>query len=720
MPKTTVGGFLPASVRILPVLAALVGLSIGVSSRADVVVLKDSMELRGRVVHLGGNAIELHLRSGVSRHIFLRDIKKVTFDLEGQGPSLVDKDIVFRRSGAEIAGDVGYSEDGKSVVVSQPDGSQVSIPRDDVIRIIARDQARHDSGAVCDAKVRDSVKAAVASILAGTGDPAPAEERLRDLGIFAIEDVREARKKAPAGSPAVASLDRVVRSYRIKELTSDFLQEIPDFYKILDVGTADDKSKLLVEMFTLNTADAVPLAKLLILDRQEDHKVRALGVALLGQYGLNRDLIEIYNDPAGGQIQLAAAIALAKNRILVGAEALIQGLEMERAPIRELAFKALRQASGKDFGFGPNDTPSARKESIERWKKWWTENREAIRTQTAGILAGRDRPEDTAERKKSMKLWQEGCLAMDRGKNSEAESRLRAALAADPTFFNAQISLGVFLVLRTDKDAEGRRLLEDLLERKPAGLGADENTWIHYYLGRALEISVDFEKAELEYRNALSVDPRFFRAMTALGDLKLRAAIAADPPATGDRRMLLAEAERQYHAAIAQIEEYANGISILAIEDLPPETAPVFQRQEHNRTVIELKASLRLTKAEAHFNIAKIRSLLDDRPRALENLASAIETLGDDRGGGARELLVDLHNYRGLLLEAADRPEDALVEYRAVIAADLDPKNATAIEGVRRLAPRGPAPGPGRPSRIRKAGDASTAAGSGQPRRRTE
>src|ERR1041385_1946041 len=121
-------------------------LLLSTASGADVVTLIDGLEQRGRVVELGGNAIELHIRSGTSRRIRLKDIRKAVFDpardLTGE------KDMVIRKNGTEIAGEVKYSEDGKSIIISQADGSEVEIVRDQVARIVARGQGGPDSAAV--------------------------------------------------------------------------------------------------------------------------------------------------------------------------------------------------------------------------------------------------------------------------------------------------------------------------------------------------------------------------------------------------------------------------------------------------------------------------------------------------------------------------------------------------------------------------------------------
>ena len=52
-------------------------------------------------------------------------------------------------------------------------------------------------------------------------------------------------------------------------------------------------------------------------------------------------------------------------------------------------------------------------------------------------------------------------------------------------------------------------------------------------------------------------------------------------------------------------------------------------------------------------------------------------------GPGLRELLVDLYNYRGFLFEMEGQIVQALKDYRSVLQRDLDPRNATALEGIR-------------------------------------
>ena len=661
----------------------------------DLVVLKDGLQLRGRVIDLGRNAIELQQRNESRRRVYLKDIREASFEVSDEGLQQ-DKDVVFRKNGSEISGDARYSEDGRTIVVTTSEGgreSQMIIARDDVTRVVFRDQARSESASVYTAKVRDEVAQSLAAIAGGKPPFDEAIGKLESYGIFAIGAVREARKKAAVGSSQAAALDRPVRLYHFKEITPDALQDLPDFYRILTSGSIKEKNELLVQMFTLLVAESALVAKAIVLDPGESPEVRANAVSLLGQNGLNRELIEIYNSPQGGQVQLASAIAMARNQVLLGAESLIQALEMDRPEVRGLAFRILREGTGKDFGFGVHDTPSARKEAIVKWKAWWTENKEAIRSQSTAVVSGTARPEDGPERKKAVTLWQEGCAFMELGRYPEAESRLRTALRTDPTFYHAQISLAVVLYLHRNKGEEGRTLLQNLMDRRPPGMGTSEVTLVHHYLGRAWELAGNPQRAELEFQAALSMDPEFFRAAIALGDLKFHGATLGDGAVPDDRRALLGEAERQYHGAIRRIDTVMNGIEVLSMTDLPPETPPSFERQVHNQNVIELRASLRQLKAEAHFNIAKIRSLLEDRPRAVSNVTSAVETLGDDRDGGARELLISLLNYKALLLEEAGEPVEALKNYRAVLRNDLDPRNAAALEGVRRISPRRAADG---------------------------
>jgi tetratricopeptide (TPR) repeat protein len=701
--------------RILRLLVlTLAALSVASPASADIVVLKDGTKLKGRVINLGGNAIELKIREGASRRLLLKEIDKATFDLAADSPRLL-QDRVVLKNGTSVLGTATISEDGKSVVVSHPDGSQVSFPREDV-RIIPRDEVGKEGGGVYSAAVQEAVKSAIGEVLAGGKGSAPAEERLKAEGIFAIDAVREALKKAKPGSPAADALDRVVRLYRLKETTHDSLQEISDYYRILaplcpgtDLDQAvDQKRQILAEMFTNYLNQSVPVAKLLVLDAREDPRVRAAAVALLGQNGFNRELIDIYNHTAGGQVQLAAGMALARNRMLAGAEVLIQALELNTPEVREIAFKALKEASGKDFGFGVHDTPSARNASIARWKAWWDQNRDAIQAQTADLLSGRDRPEDTAERKKAIELWQEGCLDMDKKNFDAAEAKMRAAMRADPTFPSPQVSLATLLFSHPERVDEGRKLLDELLERKVPDLGSREVTWIRYYLGRAHELSGHLDRADLEYQAALNLDPKFYRAALAQAGVKFHQATqsgdggaaraagqvagkaAAKDLTPAARRSLIEEALRLYHHGIELIDEYSNGLEILSMNDLAPETPPAFERQDYNRGIVDLKTSLRLAKSEAFFSQAKIRALLDDRPRAIKELTSAIETLGSDRKGGSRELLVQVHNYRGYLHEEEGQPAEALKDYQAVVQSGLDPRNQTAQEGIRRLSPRKP------------------------------
>jgi tetratricopeptide (TPR) repeat protein len=286
---------------------------------------------------------------------------------------------------------------------------------------------------------------------------------------------------------------------------------------------------------------------------------------------------------------------------------------------------------------------------------------------------------------------------------------MRAAVMADPTFYNAQVSLAILLFLHQGKGAEGQRMLEDILERKIPDIGPREVTWIRYYLGRAHEIAGNLERADVEYQASLNFDPKFFRAAIARGAVKFRQATARQPraevgakagskagpksPVPAQRRALIDESLRQYRRAIELIEEYSGSLEILSANDLAPETPPAFERQEYNRGIIDLKAFLRIQKSEAYFSVAKIRALLDEQPKAVKELTSAIENLGVDRRPAAKDLLVSLHNYRAYLLEETGEPAEALKDYQAVVRSDLDPGNKTARDAIHRLAPRRTAAG---------------------------
>ncbi len=663
---------------------------------ADTVELTKGTVLRGRVIEVGGNAIELRLAPGSMRRVPLGEIRKATFDLAAE-PEPTGLDRVMRKNGTVVQGEAKLSDDGKTVVVLHEDGSQVQIPREEVSRIISRNQVRTEDSGVYTEKVRDEIEEALAALSGQSSakDLAAAEEKLKSFGIFSIAAVRKARDAAKMGTSAQKALDRIVRLYRLREITPDALQELADFYPVLTQGTVDAKREILEEMFTRYADQSIPVAKFLIRDPGEDPAVRGWAVDLIGRMQYNRDLVDIFNDPAGGQVQLAAAVALARNRILAGAETLIEALEMDEPG-------TLKDAVGKDFGFGVHDTPHARKDAVAQWKAWWGREKNSIQAQTASLLSGRSATGQTPERKKALEYWKQGCLAWEGKRYAQAEKDLRRAVSADPLFVNAQVSLGVLLFQHRNKADEGRRLLEELLMRRLPDMTDRDTCWIHYHLGEAWETTNDLEKTELAYRRALGIDPKFFRAAAALGDLKFHLATGGEKRSASERRELLREAQNFYRTAIELIDSYNVELETLAVTDLPVDTTPAFERQDHNRTILQVKGSLRRRKAEMHFGIAKARSLLNVPQQAVEALGSAIDTLGDDREGGARELLVELHNYRAFLFEEARETAQALKDYRAVIQDDLDRKNATALEGIRRLRAKGAPQGAEGPARKRR------------------
>jgi Tfp pilus assembly protein PilF len=103
------------------------------------------------------------------------------------------------------------------------------------------------------------------------------------------------------------------------------------------------------------------------------------------------------------------------------------------------------------------------------------------------------------------------------GRNEEAESRLRQALADNPDHLRAHNNLGLVLA-RTGRDEEA------LTEFRKAGCTVAE---AHNNLGFALTLKGDWPTARKQYELALSADPSFARAkegLRRLTALEVRAA----------------------------------------------------------------------------------------------------------------------------------------------------------------------------------------------------
>jgi hypothetical protein len=76
---------------------------------------------------------------------------------------------------------------------------------------------------------------------------------------------------------------------------------------------------------------------------------------------------------------------------------LIECLADSEYGMRETAFKALKERTQIDFGYGPSDGDVARAQSLAQWREWWQER---VRSGAAHPPADEVKPDATPKKKK--------------------------------------------------------------------------------------------------------------------------------------------------------------------------------------------------------------------------------------------------------------------------------------------------------------------------------
>jgi tetratricopeptide (TPR) repeat protein len=658
----------------------------------DVVVLKDATSHPGEVVDLGGNRIELMLSAGAKR-ILKRDIDKVRFDENRSRKEIESTDVVIRQGGHKIRGAVEVIDGGRKVQITLPEGMKAVLPRKDVIRIIRRGEFIEHDTTVYTRELGEGIRAAIESLLqANVETPDEALRRtetfLTNCGIFAVGPVREALSTAVADSPAARVLARVDRQYRLREVVATAIEEAEaGVYRILSDGTVAEKCDFLVQTFPRFVEESVPLAEFLARDAGEDPTVRAWSVDFLRRMQRNQEILRIYKESTG-QVQLASAIALGRNRILIGMPTLIEALELDALEMRQLAAKHLQAFTGKDFHFRPDGAPQARREAVAKWHAWWSENEAAVKTLSENVLrkTGAAAPERIA----AQNLWKEACASLESKDVAKAENLFRQASVMDPGFVPAAVGLGAILYSELGKPDEAVKTLEDLRSRVTAEWTVQDREWIQLHLGNALRLKGDLEGAAAAYEQCRRLAPENVHAIMSLAEVTFAAATRVENMRPEERTLRLRSALESYEKAASLFDRFGGELSTLRIEELPPGVELPFNRREHNRSVIDLRRMYRLRKQESVFQSAKIRSLLGEQKEAVLLLRAGIDDLALEDSAQARKVETGMRSYLGVLYEEMGQPLLALKEYRKVLA-DLDAENPECLRGMERLRRQGKA-----------------------------
>jgi hypothetical protein len=651
------------------------------ASAQDVVVLEDGSTHRGEVVELGGNKIELSVQGG-TRKIWKGEIEKVTFDAARRRSSVETTDVVIKQGGHRMRGKVDLLDGGQKVAVTFSGGARAVLPRKDVIRIIRGGETVTEDSSVYTVELAESIEKAFEDLDEAEPGSAP-EKLLASAGIFAIDRVRAELPRASPGSPREKALRRLDRLYRLKEVVPDAIEDAEGrVYEILADAGAKEKCDLLLLLFPRHVEESVPLASFLAKDPDEDPIVRAWAVDFLRRMQRNRDLVEIYGASTGA-VQLATAIALAKNRIFYGMPTLVEALELESPDMRKLALRQIQDIAGNDFGYRADGAPQARKEAVARIRAWWQENEDSFREMAENVL--RKNTANTPERKAAIQLWKEAAVVLDQKQDLAAcEELLRKSTLMDPTFTQAHVRLASLLYGELRRPAEALRLLEDLKARRTTDLTNDERQWIYLHLANAARLEGDLERAASAYAQCRIIAPENVEAIIGAGDIDYGQATVKEGLDPQTRQQYLKAALASYEAAASILERKGGDLSTLRFEDIPENAQPSFDRREYNRTVVELRKNLRIRRYQALLQAAKTRSLLGDRKEALLILRRAAADLALDPTDASKKLEAEIRSFLGLLYEGAAENLLALREYRKVIR-DLDPNNEACRKAVERL-----------------------------------
>ena len=653
----------------------------------DVVLLKDGSTLQGVVTELGGNRIDLVLPGG-SKKLLKRDIEHVTFDSTRPLSKVEDSDGVVKPDGHIVRGKVDVLENGQKVKLTLPNGGTAVYARKDIARIIRKGDSIQADSSVFTVELSAAMDLALDKLR--SAPDADMEAYLKRCGILAIDRVRAALASLPQDSPARPALSRIDHVYRLKETVAAEIEDAePKVYDILSSGTTEQRCDLLLFIFPRFVEESVPLAEFLALDTNMEPTIRSWSVDFLRRLQKNRELLRVYK-LSSGQGQLAAAIALGQNRILVGIPTLIEALELESIDLRTLASSSLKEFTGQDFQFRPDGAPQARREAVARWRAWWQRNdkqmldaaQSLIRLGDEGapILGG----SPTKERLDAIKLWTEAGLAYDGKRYPEAEALLRKALDKDATFYQAYQALAVVLYTGTGKAPEAVKLLEGLKTKRLPGVTQRDRQWLFIHLGNAMRIAGDLDGAFVAYQEARSLSNKNLQALkgvveTAYSQATSNVALSAD-----ERKSKLHAALDAGKAALQLIDEANQDLVTLRFDSVTLSDNFSFDRREYNRSILSLRKAFRREKKETQFRIGRILAVLDDKKEAILTLRSAIEDHLIDADNSGRTLEADIRCFLGLLYEDLNQPLAALREYRKVLD-EVEPGHAECSRAVERL-----------------------------------
>ncbi len=134
------------------------------------------------------------------------------------------------------------------------------------------------------------------------------------------------------------------------------------------------REELLENMLWLKAKGELAIPSLIRALDHKDPKVRSSAAWVLGMIGDKRAIP--YLRKHSGETHPVTRLEIARSLLSLGdysmVPTLIAGLEDEHTHIRFLCIEALRQATGKRFGYDHlTKDESLRKSGAEKWKAWW-------------------------------------------------------------------------------------------------------------------------------------------------------------------------------------------------------------------------------------------------------------------------------------------------------------------------------------------------------------
>lgn len=666
--------------------------------RLDVVHMRDGSSLKGLVVDPGGNHIRLEIGGG-SRVIAKGDVERIEFDEARRATEKLSTDRVEFKDGHTVDGKVRLIEGGAKVQVTLPGRNlQVVYRREQIRRVLWQDELVTSTSVHYSMEMAQRISEALVQLASEDSEAArKAEDLLIQSGVFAtpaMEKELEAleAKLREAGSiddlPAVdrtklESLRRVQRVNRLKMVVSDDVEEWePRVYEILGRGTYEQRDALLKALLPSFSESATDLALDIIRDPLEDERIRSVVVDMLRRLQRNRALLRLYNQ-SSGQLKLVAAIALARNRILLGVPTLIEALSLDTPQLRELAAKSLREYTSQDFRFRSNGTPAARDLAIARWRAWWRDHKVQVENSARVIL--KDGTRESPQWKQASRLWRLAHEAWQREQYERARRFLIEALAVDPTFVKASVSLAVLDYSHLDRVADAERTLRGLVDRPVATITPNDHFWIRLELANVCRMQGNLEEALGNYAECQLIDPSSISAV--MGQADCNWLMATSSKVEGDERSRrLRSALEGFEKAVEMLEKALEGLVALRPEDIPDIDELPFERRVHNRTVLQVRRGYQRDLAHLYLKIARVEVVLGKNEAAVAKLLQGIDyvEVARDDIEDADKLLVDMYIRLALTYESLGQDILAVRQYRHVLLKH-DPSNRTCRRGMERL-----------------------------------